>query len=378
MHGRERTATMQRVRERRERPVRSGSRPEPASSVHIPVACSSPSANSVLVVARLIDITVERDESGVQVVRWSADGDAEVDVAIGPTPNPSTHQVVATGTTASEVRLERPGPGRSYVSVTVAGAKPIVVAERRVPFAGITNLRDLGGYRGAGGRAVRWAQVFRADALHKLTDADLERFGELGIRTIFDLRSDVERTDFPNPFESTHVSIVGHDQQVIRSTSITPTSEVDGEQLLHDLYTGSLVHSASDIGGILTAIADDEHRPVLFHCHAGKDRTGVVAAVLLLALGVDRETVLDDYQATSRYRLREHQEDSVERMLANGMAPEVVAGMLGTPRWTMAAAIDAIDAEHGGIDALLTGPGGMTAASLAALRDSLLEPVPQF
>ena len=71
------------------------------------------------------------------------------------------------------------------------------VVERRVPFEGIQNFRDLGGYPTAGGGEVRWGQLYRGAALHKLTPADVVAFGRLGVRTVYDLRGDVERTEFP-------------------------------------------------------------------------------------------------------------------------------------------------------------------------------------
>jgi protein-tyrosine phosphatase len=112
--------------------------------------------------------------------------------------------------------------------------------------------------------------------------------------------------------------------------------------------------------------------PAVFHCHGGKDRTGVVAAVLLLALGVDRETVLDDYEATRRYRRIEHQQDSLAGMLANGVSPEAAAGVLGTPRWAMAAAVDAVGEMPGGVDGYLTTLAGLTTGDLDALRAGLV------
>ena len=109
----------------------------------------------------------------------------------------------------------------------------------------------------------------------------------------------------------------------------------------------------------------------MFHCHAGKDRTGVVAAVLLLALGVDRESILDDYELTGRYRLRSQQDPSYDRLIASGLAPEAAAAVLTTPRWAMQDALEVIDADYGGIDAWLVEAAGMTTEVVSALRDRL-------
>lgn len=246
--------------------------------------------------------------------------------------------------------------------------------ERRIPFEGITNFRDLGGYPTADGGTTRWGCVFRADALHKLTEADLEAMATLGVRTVYDLRGDVERTDFPGPLPSVHVPISGRPAGAVPPAPPAGMTEADGEQMVRDMYVGILEHSAANVASVLRGLVDDEALPAVFHCHGGKDRTGVVAAVLLLALGVDRETVLDDYEATRRYRHVEHQQDSLANLLAQGVSPEAAAAVLGTPRWAMAAAVDAIDEVYGGIDCYLTEIAGLTEAELARLRADLVDP----
>jgi protein-tyrosine phosphatase len=325
----------------------------------------------------LQDVRIERDDDGVLVVSWVTDGHVAVDVGVGASPVVAEHTPFLSATTSTAVRLEGLGPTRQYVSVTPVGGGTVVVAERRVPFAGITNLRDIGGYATADGGTTRWGRVFRADALHKLTEADLIGFHALGVRTVYDLRGEVERMEFPGPVDSRHVPIVGRLPDVMPPPLPADLTTIDGETMLRDMYVGSLQHSATQIGTILRGVADPDEMPAVFHCHGGKDRTGVVAAVLLLALGVERETVLDDYEATSRYRQIEHQQDSLANILASGVSPEAAAGVLGTPRWAMAAALDAIDDRYAGIDAYLTGPVGLTARELSALREQLIDPAPR-
>ncbi len=138
--------------------------------------------------------------------------------------------------------------------------------------------------------------------------------------------------------------------------------------MLRDMYVGTLIHSAGKFGRLFTDLADAERLPAVFHCHGGKDRTGIVAALLLLAFGVDRETVLDDYEATTRYRTIVHQQDSLAKILASGVSPEAAAAVLGRTRWAMAAAVDAIDDEYGGIERYLTTTVGLSPVTVDALR----------
>jgi protein-tyrosine phosphatase len=110
----------------------------------------------------------------------------------------------------------------------------------------------------------------------------------------------------------------------------------------------------------------------VFHCHAGKDRTGVVAAVLLEALGVDRPVVLDDYELTARYRHRSQQQPTYQRLVQSGLSPEAAAGVLTTPPWAMEQALGHLDAHYGCVEEYLTGPAGMRKEDLGALRTRLL------
>ncbi len=317
------------------------------------------------------DISVERADDGALVLRWATDYPVAVDVGVGATPAASEHALIALATTSTTLRLDGLGPDRRYVSVHPPGHGPVVIAERRVPFEGITNLRDLGGYPTVDGGTTRWGRVFRADALHKLTDADVVAFHRLGVRTVYDLRGPLERAEFPNPVESIHVPIVGRAPDAPAPPPEPNMTTVDGERMLRDMYVASLEHSAAQIGTILRGLADVDRVPAVFHCHGGKDRTGIVAAVLLLALGVDRETVLDDYEATRRYRRVEHQQDSLTNMLAAGVSLEAAAGVLGTPRWAMADAIDAIETNYPDIDTYLTERTGVAPHELVALRGQL-------
>ena len=149
---------------------------------------------------------------GSVTVEWNIEGiGASVDVAAGPTPDVADHALLVTvAADASKVRLDGLGSGRSYISIHVRGTDHVVVtAERRLVFEGLQNFRDLGGYRTAGGGHTIWGQVFRADSLHKLTATDLVAFERLGVRVVYDLRGDEERTTHPNPIDSIQLAVIG-------------------------------------------------------------------------------------------------------------------------------------------------------------------------
>ena len=248
----------------------------------------------------------------------------------------------------------------------------MITGERHLDFAGAQNFRDLGGYSSSGGKAVRWCQVFRSDAL-VLEDKDFDAFERLGIRVVYDLRSEREYQEAPDRLPASahtivHVPLVTED-----SAPSIDAVLADGEVFLAEVYLHMLNRSALTIGRIIANLADDARRPAVFHCAAGKDRTGLVAAILLAALGVSEEDILEDYELTSNYLTTERVNAVLDRIQTErGMAPEVAAGILRTPRWAMQRALGQVRHRYGGIDAYLTGRAGVDPSALHSLRSSLL------
>ena len=240
---------------------------------------------------------------------------------------------------------------------------------RRVPFAGALNFRDIGGYLVTGGGMTRWRAVYRSDSLHYLTDADLAAFDALGIKTVYDLRRPGEIAQFPGPRGHVHLEIPGGDLATCSTASLR--TRQDGEEWLAADYRSMLAGSAPAFGRLLTRLGEDGNRPAVVHCLGGKDRTGMAIALLLTALGVDRGTVLDDYELTSRCHASRVPE-VVEAFTQLGIGAPAAQALMSTPRWAMAGALRELDQVHGGIREYLLGPGGMAPQSLSTLRETLV------
>ena len=321
-------------------------------------------------------LTVERQPEGTAKVRWLIEGECtSLDLAWGQGPEPTDLTSIRSvrPTVTGEV-IEGLADGPLYVSVSpIPGTGERVAGIRNLGLAGTTNFRDLGGYRASGDATVRWGRIFRSDAL-LLEDSALSAFGGLHVRTIYDLRSEVEREQSPNRLPAgnhviTHLPVVGEES----AREAIEAGLEDGEAFLARLYVQMLEDGASSFGALITDLADLNNLPAVFHCAAGKDRTGMAAALLLLALGVDEKTVLDDYELTSTYRTSDPVKAVMARLGEDQKIPaEAVAGILRTPRWAMKAAIDAVNEHHGGIDGYFTGPGGADAGVLSRLREVLL------
>jgi protein-tyrosine phosphatase len=167
--------------------------------------------------------------------------------------------------------------------------------ERTIELAGCLNFRDLGGYPTADGRLVRWRQVFRSDALHHLTAPDVARLrGELGIDAVIDLRSSAElRSEGRGPLSAETVRF----HHVPLFDGDIPRSAPAAELTLTDRYVLLAEFAKEPIAAVIRILADAD-APAVYHCAAGKDRTGVLSAILLGVLDVPDEVVVADYAAT--------------------------------------------------------------------------------
>lgn len=258
--------------------------------------------------------------------------------------------------------------------MTDGGAQGIGTDEGRLlPFDGVVNFRDLGGYRTESGLLTRWRTVYRSDALHRLTADDLELFHQLGIRAVYDLRSDEERLGNPNPVASRQIPV---ESRVTRGeftdgTALKDASDADNRLL--EVYLAILSTGGPFFGELLSALATPGELPAVIHCAGGKDRTGLATALLLSSLGVDRTTVLDDYELTNHFITARRVEEVVTLFAAAGMTPEAALAFTRAPRPAMAAALAWLDDEFGGVEAYLVGPCGVSPGTTAALRERLLE-----
>jgi protein-tyrosine phosphatase len=167
-----------------------------------------------------------------------------------------------------------------------------MTVERLIALEGAVNFRDLGGYATEDGLRTRWRVLFRADGLSELTETDLEVMRELGIRTVVDLRSgqEVEQSRFN---VEAHPVTFHHYPFIKALPNAEDFSRAPG--FLGTQYTEMLDEATPQIIGALSALAAPEARPAVFHCTAGKDRTGLLSALVLSLLGVPEETVIADY-----------------------------------------------------------------------------------
>jgi protein-tyrosine phosphatase len=238
---------------------------------------------------------------------------------------------------------------------------------RNLGFSATYNFRDVGGYRGLDGRTVRWRQLFRSDALHRLGEADAEAFAQLGARTVIDLRRPFEIEKYGRLTERYGLDYRNVVLQHVDWEEVEHPADVVHERWLADRYLNFAEDGRAGLLGALRVIADPAAAPVIVHCMAGKDRTGTVCALTLALLAVSDEDIAADYALTTSAM-----KPLTQYLLQKN--PEAVVGnehMFDSPTGAMRMFLDDLRALHGSVEDFVR-EIGLTDAELAALRGHLL------
>jgi protein-tyrosine phosphatase len=261
------------------------------------------------------------------------------------------------------------------------GSSPRMVAERLIAMEGAHNLRDLGGFVTADDRRVRWGRLYRSDHLAKISDRDLELLGDLGIRLVCDFRNAEEIEGDPDRLPEGVVSINpaiivdGATPSIIEEAIVSGNEAgLDFSRILLDANEMLVREAAPQYRAFFRALEKPDNLPMLFHCTAGKDRAGFGAALVLLALGVPMDRVMDDYLATATYTA-DHVDGTVRliRLVSLFRIEESeIRSLLGVRREFLQAAFDAIDEDYGTVDAYLREGLGVTDEAREELKTRLL------
>jgi protein-tyrosine phosphatase len=257
---------------------------------------------------------------------------------------------------------------------------------RHVPLDGASNFRDFGGYATSDGRQVKWRRLFRSDRLSELTADDHARLAPLGVRHVYDLRrlSELQAapTNWPGP------TLLHRPLFVDEAGPSTFTRIADDEAARHDaalargimaqLYQ-RLVTEPGPLAiyrEVFEHLAEPDCTPVLFHCSAGKDRTGVTCALVLGALGVSRADITHDFMLTKQhYEADAARAERIAQIVAEAglgfWSEEALVPIFTVEQAYLDTALDLVEAA-GGVDRFLADRAGVPAATLDRVKAALV------
>lgn len=222
---------------------------------------------------------------------------------------------------------------------------PIDLNSHKLPLEGAYNVRDVGGYETKDGRFLKPHTLIRADSLHRLTPADQQYLLDYGIHTIIDLRRSGEIEHDPNVFA--HAAAVSYKNLPLHNGWQYILENHRPDSLAH-LYCSILDNAQETVREVITAVSFADAYPVLIHCQVGKDRTGVVVALLLGLAGVPDETIIADYALSYDYLLP-IVDGYREKIRSQGGDISLFDMLIQSPPETMAEMLAHLQNKYGGI-----------------------------
>ncbi len=274
--------------------------------------------------------------------------------------------------------------------------KATLRAQQFLPLAGIVNARDLGGYPTADGRIVRHGLLFRSASLADAKDKDLDYLAGIPVGTVVDFRMDFELRGKEDkaipgaryvrlPVNSSGMDMSDEDAKEldrhksfdVRKFILIAAFNRRAQGIARTMYPTMVTDGRcqEQFAAFLKLAVRADSSAILFHCSQGKDRTGLAAAYLLAALGVDRETIIKDFDATNAVYAREVRRISRRIRFLGGKEDEIetVKAFIGANTGNFIKALDLIDSQYGSMQDYLRGPLGLTDDDIKRLRERYLE-----
>jgi protein-tyrosine phosphatase len=243
---------------------------------------------------------------------------------------------------------------------------------RRITLEGCFNFRDLGGYRTADGRTVRWRRLFRADSLHRLTEGDLAQLADLGLATVIDLRTGAEVTDRGRVAWKGSGLAYHHLPMIDVVSNRAELANWTGAGYVAAHYADMLRRGGPAVTEALAVLTDPAAYPAVFHCAAGKNRTGILSAVILGLLGVSEEDIIADYALSRLAMVGMFEWLRAENPAAEDELDTISGAILPADPETMAMFLDQFRSDHGTFERFAASLG--VAGAVAGPRAALLGP----
>jgi protein-tyrosine phosphatase len=334
--------------------------------------------DEVFVVWRSEPIQVVRGEEGELLLNFK-DHPLPDSITTGTSPEEITHPLDFKALTGkNQIPLTNLDPAqRHYFELHFEDRESMVVAERILPLERSINLRDLGGYETSEGRRVKWGRVFRSGHLSFLTPTDLAYLEKMGLKLVCDLRAHEDIQRYPDKTPSTtdylHHPVYEVEPIKLRHVTLLRHRLLEINQGVYKNWMvdrGALTH-----GELIKLISDPGNHPMLYHCNMGKDRVGVSTAVVLLALGVPEETVVDDYTVSNLNApyVTKFIDDNLRRFRWMGVRVEQYYPLIAANPVLIRTALDHIRTQYGSAEDFLITAAGLEPHHLEQLRDVMLE-----
>lgn len=327
-----------------------------------------------------ISAVCEEDNAGNSVVKWETvpaiKGEVKIYASDNPDRIPEETPVASVDISQLTVTLPNPDPTRrNYYTLLFNNKYRVNVAARNINVSGIQNFRDIGGYpSGETKKHVRWGMVYRSARIDSLNESAHEELKNLGIRTVIDLRTPDETGEavpLPEGIRQCNIPIsIGSMETILQGIQ---TCKIKSDTVCHmveQMNRDLIAKHTPAYRQLFRLLLDEENYPLLIQCSSGKGRTGVAIALLLYALGVNEDIIMDDYRLSNNYFNIPAASQYVYRLPSN--AQEAVTTMLSARENFLNAAKDEIKRRYGDSDIYLLKGIGLEKNEINMLRNILL------
>lgn len=340
-------------------------------------------------VNNISDLTVAYDETkNMYQLNWQATQDKEsVEISVSSDEKGSDTKVIANANT-DQYQWEATGDkGRKYFTVKPINGQADNAASRLLPLEKGRNFRELGGYETMNGKNVKWGKLFRSGALSNLTKNDYKYLDNMGIKTIVDFRDNNERATEVTNWQAGNVEIISKDYgQVIEMeefAQVLMDPELDEHKatmLFAQMYPNLAETQKENYTAMFNRLSTKDDA-LLFHCTAGKDRTGVAGVLILTALGVDKETAIQDYLLSEQYldpkelfHVPENMSEEQKKMYSffNKLPEDIIKVFAGTRRPMIEAAITHMETKSGSVLDYIKQELNVSEQDLVSIRNNYL------
>jgi protein-tyrosine phosphatase len=247
--------------------------------------------------------------------------------------------------------------------------------KREVKLEGAVNFRDLGGYATKDGKHVKWGKIYRSAALNRLTDTDIQKLQSLSLAWVGDFRGpyEVKVAQDRLPAGANRISLPAGSENIGDSNYMkNMVKQMSRDSSLINFYSITIPFKERYKPVFDELFVLNRDSALLFHCTAGKDRTGIGAALILYALGVDEKTIMQDYLATNYYRAAENERAIAGMTKAYGLNETTARNMMAAKETYLEATFTSIKSQYGSVDTYLEREMGLDKKKLKKLRELYL------
>lgn len=328
-----------------------------------------------------ISVVCEENNVGNSIIKWETapliKGQVKVYMSTNPDLIPETMPVAAAPISDGKMTIVTDDPSRRYYYMMVFNNKyRVKIATRNINVPGIQNFRDLGGYKSsATGKNVRWGMLYRSAQIDSLGCAARRELRNIGVKTIIDFRTPEELNNYPQiqkGFNVVHIPIAtGNMEKILQGIQEGRIKGDTINRIVERMNRDLVINYRNEYRKLFEVLLDCNNYPAIIHCSSGKGRTGIASALVLAALGVNEDIIMQDYRLSNDYFNIPKASRYAYKLPANSQ--EAITTVYTAKEDFLNAAREAIERKYGDIPTYLEKGLGLTEENIKKLQKLMLE-----